>query len=148
MLGLIDGDETYRRMVADIHSATQPGHFIYLLGWAVIDDFPLIPGDRDSTLLKLLEAAVARGVQVRVLAWYDKLTTDQRNALLNLLGGPLPLPIALAIVEGVIRPRFKGQNTEPIERISALKRVPPGDIEAAMDDATMLEVRITRKSWS
>lgn len=41
--------------------------FVYLLGWWLSDDFPLIPGDSKSTIQDLFKDAADKGVQVRAM---------------------------------------------------------------------------------
>ena len=80
---LVDGAETFRAMAAAMRTATGRGHFIYLLGWWLDDDLPLVapypptPGsslppvapDPNSTASALLAQASGRGVQVRAMLW-------------------------------------------------------------------------------
>src|SRR5437762_1448209 len=41
---LIDGPDTFHEFVAAILTASRPGHFIYLTGLVLFDQFALIPG--------------------------------------------------------------------------------------------------------
>jgi len=66
---LIDGRQTFEAMVAAIKTATHNQHYIYLLGWWLTDNFPLIPGDANSTISRLFAAAAKQGVQIRVVLW-------------------------------------------------------------------------------
>lgn len=80
---LVDGPETFRAMAAAIRTATQRGHYIYLLGWWLDDDVPLVapypplPGNRlgpvapdpNSTIRALFANAARQGVQVRAMLW-------------------------------------------------------------------------------
>ena len=50
-----NGDEAFAAMVAAIRSAVTKDHFIYLLGWILLDDFPLVRGDATTTAKKLFE---------------------------------------------------------------------------------------------
>jgi len=64
---LVDGDEVFARLLADLDHAKGNGGAAYFAGWA-FKDFPLRPGDDTTTLINL-----ARGIQenrgtVRVLA--------------------------------------------------------------------------------
>lgn len=68
---LVDGDETFRSMVAAMLTATSSQHYIYLLNWWVDLDFQL-PGST-SLYTQLRNAVVNRGVQVRAMLW------DQAN---------------------------------------------------------------------
>jgi phosphatidylserine/phosphatidylglycerophosphate/cardiolipin synthase-like enzyme len=67
--GLIDGPETFRSMVQAIRTATGRGDYIYLLGWWLSDNFPMIAGDPTTTARSLFSAASARGVQIRAMLW-------------------------------------------------------------------------------
>lgn len=80
---LVDGWDTYREMVAAIRTAVSEEHFIYLLGWSLVDDFDLLaprpaPGATarptpappgSETIQKLFADASARRVQVRAMLW-------------------------------------------------------------------------------
>lgn len=65
----IDGSTTFEAMVLAIKTAKSLGHYIYLLGWWLQDDFELIQGDPASTARKLLTEASTRGVQIRAMLW-------------------------------------------------------------------------------
>lgn len=71
--GLVDGDETFRSMVAAMLTARNDQHYIYLLNWWVDLDFQL-PGST-SLYTQLRNAVVNRGVQVRAMFW-DQLGTQ------------------------------------------------------------------------
>ncbi len=60
---------TYRSMAGAIRSTSGREHYIYLLGWAMVDDFELVTGDASSTARALLAAASAKGVQIRAMLW-------------------------------------------------------------------------------
>ena len=80
----IDGEDTFLDMVRAIQSARNENHYIYLLGWRLVDNFDLAPGvppinpcitkpphraiPRSSTL-ELFTDASNRGVQVRAILW-------------------------------------------------------------------------------
>ncbi len=66
---LIDGRDTFREMVAAIRSAQNREHYIYLLGWVLVDNFQMVRGDPDSTVRRLFQEASRRGVQIRVMLW-------------------------------------------------------------------------------
>lgn len=66
---LIDGPETYREMVAAIRAAQTSEHYIYLLGWSLVDDFELITGDPTTTIQRLFADAAGREVQIRAMLW-------------------------------------------------------------------------------
>lgn len=63
---LIDGRETFLRMVDDIKATNGPTDYIYLLGWSYFDDFDMGGGNR---MRDLLDAAATRDVQIRVMLW-------------------------------------------------------------------------------
>lgn len=70
---LIGGVNTFAEMARVIRTARDRTHYIYLLGWWLSDDFPLIRGDASSTINRMFIDASARGVQIRVMLW------DQQN---------------------------------------------------------------------
>ncbi|RYZ28266.1 MAG: hypothetical protein EOO10_10140 [Chitinophagaceae bacterium] len=87
---LVQGKETFRQMVAAIKTATSSEHYIYILGWMLEVDFPMIPGDTRSTLIQLLTDASRRGVEIRVLIWDNPIyikeisnSASKINALTN-----------------------------------------------------------------
>jgi len=84
---LIDGPTTFQEMRRAMLTATGAGHYIYLLGWWMCDDFPLIPpGSPPLTVRELFTSRAANGVQIRAMLW-DQLGTqntaevDHINAL-------------------------------------------------------------------
>jgi phosphatidylserine/phosphatidylglycerophosphate/cardiolipin synthase-like enzyme len=86
--GLVDGDETFRSMVAAMDTAINDQHYMYLLNWLVDLDFE-IPGTQPASgLFTQLNNAVGRGVQVRTILW-DMLAkkntsqVDRINAIPN-----------------------------------------------------------------
>jgi phosphatidylserine/phosphatidylglycerophosphate/cardiolipin synthase-like enzyme len=86
--GLVDGDETFRSMVAAMDTTINDQHYMYLLNWLVDLDFE-IPGTRPASgLFTQLSNAVGRGVQVRTILW-DMLAkkntsqVDRINAIPN-----------------------------------------------------------------
>jgi phosphatidylserine/phosphatidylglycerophosphate/cardiolipin synthase-like enzyme len=72
---LIDGPATFTAMLNAINSTTGAEHYIYLLGWQLVDDVSLDPtatstgGAASNTFRDLMTAASARGVQIRVMLW-------------------------------------------------------------------------------
>ena len=66
---LIDAGDTFRSMVEAIRTAVSREQYVYLLGWKLVDDFQLIPGDRTSLARVLLADASARGAQIRAMLW-------------------------------------------------------------------------------
>lgn len=75
---LVDGRATYAAMADDIRAAQGDRAFIYLLGWDIYDNFPLLVGDCNATLGALLRDADSRGVQIRAMIW-DNLTKPRKN---------------------------------------------------------------------
>lgn len=84
----VDGINTFDSYVKAIETAKTSDHYIYILGWMLDIDFPLIgkansnygkKGETyfkgDKTLLKLLETATKKekGVEVRILIWRNPL---------------------------------------------------------------------------
>lgn len=68
---LVDGHETYRRLVRDLKASARPadagGPFgAHLAGWA-FRDFALLPGEEDSHGVALLERILTQGGEARVL---------------------------------------------------------------------------------
>ncbi|HSI16952.1 MAG TPA: S8 family serine peptidase [Sphingomonas sp.] len=111
---LVDGRATYASMAADIAAAKGDKAFIYLLGWDIYDNFPLLTGDCASTLGALLSDADTRGVQIRAMIW-DNITKPRKNnddvARINALahGGGIidarnggAVPITKAQVEAIM----------------------------------------------
>lgn len=77
---LIDGDATFRSMVAAMETATNDQHYIYLLNWLVDLDFEMFrQTEIPPTLFHQLDNATARGVQVRAMFWdqWGRGNTDQ-----------------------------------------------------------------------
>jgi len=66
---LINGENAFKAMVDGIRTANKQGHYIYLLGWVLVDDFPMIPGQVDTTFRKLITDASNKNVQVRAMLW-------------------------------------------------------------------------------
>jgi phosphatidylserine/phosphatidylglycerophosphate/cardiolipin synthase-like enzyme/subtilisin family serine protease len=82
---LIRGRSTFDAMMRAMRTANVPGHFIYLLGWWLGDDFPVSGG---PTIRQLFTNASRAGVQVRAMLWDQPLTqntpeVDHINALSN-----------------------------------------------------------------
>lgn len=66
---LIRGPATFEAMAKAIRTANKRGHYIYLLGWWLDDNFPLIPTDPTSTIQALFYSAANAGVQIRAMLW-------------------------------------------------------------------------------
>jgi phosphatidylserine/phosphatidylglycerophosphate/cardiolipin synthase-like enzyme len=62
---LVDGEDAFRRIVADIRAARA---FVHLTGWFISPDFVLEDGEAPVVVRDLLAAAAAR-IDVRVLLW-------------------------------------------------------------------------------
>jgi phosphatidylserine/phosphatidylglycerophosphate/cardiolipin synthase-like enzyme len=67
----IDGHAAFKDMVSAIRSATKRGHFIYLVGWRLVTDFQLIPGDGTTTIESLFTTASAMNVDIRVMLYHQ-----------------------------------------------------------------------------
>jgi len=67
----IDGHDAFRDIVSAIRTAKRPGHFIYLVGWRMVHNFPLIDGDSGTTIESLFKAASARNVDIRVILYHQ-----------------------------------------------------------------------------
>ncbi len=91
---LIDGPATFSAMLNAINSTSGSGHYIYLLGWQLVDSVSLDPsatpvgGAASNTFADLMTAASARGVQVRAMLWkqykgLNRPQVDSINALAN-----------------------------------------------------------------
>jgi len=65
---LIDGPATFKEMVNAFATATNAEHYIYLLGWQLVDDFDMTP-PAPSHFRDLMTAASGRGVQIRAMLW-------------------------------------------------------------------------------
>jgi phosphatidylserine/phosphatidylglycerophosphate/cardiolipin synthase-like enzyme len=68
---LVDGAATFHAMHEAILTAAGEGHYIYLLGWSLTDDFmfvPPVPGPA-LTIRALFGNASRRGVQIRAMLW-------------------------------------------------------------------------------
>jgi phosphatidylserine/phosphatidylglycerophosphate/cardiolipin synthase-like enzyme len=77
---LIDGAETFSAFYAAITTARERGHYIYLLGWWLDLDQPLVLSNRESTMGVLLGiASDERNVQVRVMLW-DQFLSGRKNS--------------------------------------------------------------------
>ncbi|MBL0133779.1 MAG: peptidoglycan-binding protein [Chitinophagaceae bacterium] len=51
---LVYGLSAFKAIVDAIRTANKPGHFIYITGWMIELDFPLIPNDETTTIYNLL----------------------------------------------------------------------------------------------
>lgn len=66
---LLDGERAFEAMHAAMETAKDSSHFIYILGWMLDLDIPLVRGDPQSTLINSLTDAASRGVEIRILVW-------------------------------------------------------------------------------
>jgi phosphatidylserine/phosphatidylglycerophosphate/cardiolipin synthase-like enzyme len=92
----IDGHAAFKDMVAAIHTATQRGDFIFLIGWVLRTAFELIPGDPTTTIESLFRAASARNVEIRALLYHQnkELSGEDNTKPVDFING---LPNAKAI---------------------------------------------------
>ena len=66
---LIDGFPTYAEMVAATRTVTASDHYWLLLGWRILKNFELVPGDAGTTVENLTIAMATAGAQVRAMLW-------------------------------------------------------------------------------
>jgi phosphatidylserine/phosphatidylglycerophosphate/cardiolipin synthase-like enzyme len=67
----ISGDEALPAIAAEIRATSGSDNFIYIIGWDIQLDFPLIGADPSSTVRQLLQDAVARGVAIRAMLSFN-----------------------------------------------------------------------------
>ncbi len=92
---LIDGPATFSAMLNAISATSGSGHYIYLLGWQLVDTVSLDPssmptgGATSNTFADLMTAASARGVQIRAMLWkqYKGLNQPQVDFINTLANG-------------------------------------------------------------
>lgn len=77
---LVYGLSAFKAIVDAIRTATKSGHFIYITGWMIELDFPLIPNDNQTTIKNLLQHAASQNVEIRVLIWQNP---DYKQTLIN-----------------------------------------------------------------
>ena len=83
----IDGRDAFRDIVAAIRTTRGQGHFIYLVGWRLIHNFPLIDGDSTTTIESLFTAASARNVDIRVMLYHQtQLSGEDNTDAINFVG--------------------------------------------------------------
>lgn len=98
LVPIVDGHATYAELVPALRAANAPGGGVYLMDWAILD-FEMIPGDPDSTIVKLLDFVRADG-DARVLATrmfqpkastIESISTDAAFLILvlHMIGPPL-----------------------------------------------------------
>lgn len=155
---LIDGQETFKSYVEAIETANSSDHYIYLLGWMLDIDFPLVgtPTHQhrkkgfkyfsgNKTLLHLLKTATGKGVELRVLIWKNPLYTKKTNSSLEELN-KLPhtkvfiddytytgskTKTTIASIEPLVKDlvgRFGKYFTNPVARIEELYNVSPKEV--------------------
>lgn len=66
---LIDGEEAFAEIYRAMSTATGKGHFIYLLGWFLNDQYPLIKGEPATSLFEYARAN--KKIEVRVMLWRE-----------------------------------------------------------------------------
>jgi phosphatidylserine/phosphatidylglycerophosphate/cardiolipin synthase-like enzyme len=66
---LIDGPQTFKSMSEALQTANSAGHYIYLLGWWLIDALNIVQDDPRSTSRAIFASASQQGVQVRAMLW-------------------------------------------------------------------------------
>jgi phosphatidylserine/phosphatidylglycerophosphate/cardiolipin synthase-like enzyme len=83
---LIDSKDTFNNIVNAIETAKTTDHFIYILGWNLEIDFPLIDGDvsRNSTLYNLIKD-VPKEVEIRILLFANPLYHHTEGFTLEVL---------------------------------------------------------------
>lgn len=131
---LIDGRATFAAMLEAIETATEPEHFIILLGWGLNLGFVMVdqPSSRTSlhgkTMNDVLRSRTEMRVKVRVLLWNNKLVPTEydehaiRNNLIqktviDRLNPSAPAPEetprrALCILDG--NTRFAGAHHQKV----------------------------------
>ncbi|HVH98989.1 MAG TPA: phospholipase D-like domain-containing protein [Enhygromyxa sp.] len=87
---LVNGPATYEAMhealLTTLTGATKT-HYIYLLGWWLDDDLPLVAGNVDSTFASIAAEAARKGVEVRVMLWNNRLNANLVTQLTQLTHG-------------------------------------------------------------
>jgi phosphatidylserine/phosphatidylglycerophosphate/cardiolipin synthase-like enzyme len=73
---IVDGIPAFNRLLEDLRRVSGPGGAAYFAGWA-FTDFPLNPGDENTSLLKLIPAMRDQGAEVRVLVAQFLQASDQ-----------------------------------------------------------------------
>ena len=76
---LVHGKETFEHIVNAIRTAGNSEHYIYILGWMLDVDFEMIPGDKSSTLIRLLQDASSKGVEIRLMVWDNPIYINEIN---------------------------------------------------------------------
>ena len=66
-----DGLAVFEEYADAMRLAVRPGHFIYLAGWVLLDRFPLLYGDAESSFEKLTAKASSSGAEIKALLWDD-----------------------------------------------------------------------------
>src|SRR5262249_37681063 len=80
---LVDGSVTFQVMAEELRKiSARPFdyQFAYLLGWWLSDNFPLVPGDAESTMYRLLRrAGFELAAQVCAMLWKQQTSTQNRD---------------------------------------------------------------------
>jgi phosphatidylserine/phosphatidylglycerophosphate/cardiolipin synthase-like enzyme len=66
---LVDGDETFREIVAAMRSVTGSSHYVRMANWYLKHDFRLIPSDPQSTVAAIAQEITARGGHIHAIVW-------------------------------------------------------------------------------
>jgi len=80
----------FSEMVAASNTVIGSDHYWLLLGWSIINDFQLVQGDPNTTVIELTTTMAKAGGQVRAMLW-DKLTgsnADNRPTVSHINGLP------------------------------------------------------------
>ena len=105
----IDGRDAFKDIVSAIRSTKQQGHFIYLVGWRMIHNFPLIDGQAATTIEALFTAASRRNVDIRVMLYHQtQLSGEDNTDSINFVA-QLPTGKAIhddRVVKGGFLPHF------------------------------------------
>lgn len=81
---LIDGFKAFASIADALATAKTNEHYIYILGWMIDVDFALTPANPTRTLFKLLSDAAQKGVEIRILVWYNPSKTIQQTIFNNI----------------------------------------------------------------
>lgn len=68
---IIEGPAAHAAVYDAIQTATRRTDFIYLLGWWLDENLPLVLDDEKSTIRSLFTAKAALGVRIRAMLWWQ-----------------------------------------------------------------------------